>query len=594
MLLIFSAVAQAQTIRIESGFEPNAITLSRQAIYKVTVRGSQQSPEGSLPAVDGLSISGNPRVSRSASFINGVPSMRLDISFTANPTKIGTFTIPAWNLLIGGKSLTVPAATIRVLPRSQEDILREEARKKQQSDLRQAIFLETTLNKAFLYEGETIKAAIDLHVWERLPLSRLDQFPRKNGDAFSQSKLGRPIERRGIQRFGKKYIVYSWPVALTAAMEGMHELFYEMSVRIRVRNQRGSRSGNPFLDDPFFRDPFFGFGREESVSVTSAKRIIEVRSLPMQGRPDSFKGAIGTLSTTVESDTSRVTVGDPIRVTFTVSGRGNFEVMPAPEINSPENFKVGPPAFSFDGDENLKHEGSQRFEYVITPLLPGKVEIPEVPFSYFDPNTESYVESSGEPQALRVDPGETWVDKTSAGHSESMSEKPLELTRNLFQTESVPGEWKDSLATVSIIRIPSFWYAQIVPFMCFVGLAAWRVGQTRALKNSSAKRIAKLRNEMKAAANFNDAQGFFRAARGAISERVGELVSHEKPETLTRDEVIAILNQNKADEDVVAKVRKVLETSDSQEFAGETQSEIPLKEWFALVKRLTKKIRVKA
>ena len=138
LLVGFSAIGQQQNIRIEANFSPSAITLSRQTTYKVTIHGSQQSPSGSLPAVAGLGISGNPRVFRAASFLNGVPSVRLELSFAVKPERHGSFTIPSWNLSVQGTPHRVPAATLRVLPPNQEDVLRAQARQKQESDLRQA------------------------------------------------------------------------------------------------------------------------------------------------------------------------------------------------------------------------------------------------------------------------------------------------------------------------------------------------------------------------------------------------------------------------------------------------------------------------
>jgi len=322
---------QAQQIRIESSFEPSSITLSRQSIYKVTIRGSRQPPRGKLPSVEGLAISNNPTTSSSVSLVNGVASMRLDVSFATKPDRVGTFTIPPWEMEIGGKSHVVPASTLRVLPSSQEDLLREQARKKQQEDLRQAVFVEINLPKDFMFEGETLLGSIDVNVWERLGLSREPEYPpRKNGDAFSQSEFRNCFKKRGAPRYGKNYVVYSWPVALTAAMEGTHELSYETLVHVRVRNQRNSITGNPLFQTPFSRDPFLGFGRSQSIPVVSEKKAIQVKPLPMEGRPESFKGAIGTFTTTVEGETERITVGDPVPVKFLVSGKGNFGVMPAP------------------------------------------------------------------------------------------------------------------------------------------------------------------------------------------------------------------------------------------------------------------------
>ena len=162
MLSMMGPALGQNSIRIESKFEPAAITLSRNSTYKVTIHGSQQSPEGSLPQVNGLNLSQSPRIFRSASFINGVPSVKLEISFAVKPKRVGAFTLPAWSLTIGGQAYRVPATNLRVLPPSEEDILREEARKKQEADFRQALFLELSLPQDTLFVGQTILGSFEI------------------------------------------------------------------------------------------------------------------------------------------------------------------------------------------------------------------------------------------------------------------------------------------------------------------------------------------------------------------------------------------------------------------------------------------------
>ena len=76
-------------IRVEATFEPQNITSANTTIYKIVVHGTQQSPLGAVPSVDGLTFSSPPRTLRSASFINGVPSIRFELSFTVTPQKQG-------------------------------------------------------------------------------------------------------------------------------------------------------------------------------------------------------------------------------------------------------------------------------------------------------------------------------------------------------------------------------------------------------------------------------------------------------------------------------------------------------------------------
>ena len=67
---------------------------------------------------------------------------------------------------------------------------------------------------------------------------------------------------------------------------------------------------------------------------------MEVRSLPMKGRPLGFQGAIGTFTSESRIDTERVSMGDPVRLVFEISGTGNFAAVPAPKSIPIKNSKL--------------------------------------------------------------------------------------------------------------------------------------------------------------------------------------------------------------------------------------------------------------
>lgn len=587
LLAITSAYGQNSPIRIEAAFDPPAITLRGSTAYVVTIIGSQQTPIGSLPAVEGLTLSSNPRSMQAASFINGVPSIRRTISFTTRPQRTGAFSMPAWKLTLAGREHLVPPATLRVLPPSQEDLLRQEAERKQQEDLRQALFLEVSLPRDHFFKGETLPASLDLYVWERLPMTGLRQLPQKLGEAFSQSQIDQPTRRNNVPRNGKTYVVFSWPVALTAAMEGDHELRYKAVVNVKVANTRST----PF-DDPFFRDPFFGFGRSQALEVTSDALPVEIRSLPMDARPPAFRGAVGSFASDTTVDSTQVGVGDPVKVTFSVSGSGNFGVMPAPEFPESDDLRISRPAFlPFEGDENRKLEGAQGFEYVVTPLRPGNLEIPPLPFAYFDPATESYVDAPSSPISLRVNAGEVWVDPTPSPTSTLPGTAAPPPTQTLFQTENEPGSWTPALVASPSLASSGFWYAQLAPLSAFALLLAWRLRSRHADRETPKKRLAQLRAAAKNAVRFNDPDAFHRAVRDAIRVQVGALVGHERPDALATDEILAVLRQREASQATLDETAEFLRTAETREFAAADTTDLPLGELMTQAKRLLKRIR---
>ena len=108
-------------------------------------------------------------------------------------------------------------------------------------------------------------------------------------------------------------------MALTAAMAGTKEISFTVNLRVRVN----SRKNSPF-SSPFFNDPFFGFGREESLTVELPRKSIEIKPLPSTNRPNDYSGAIGSFRAQYFVDAKQVEVGDPVRLNFSIEGKGEF------------------------------------------------------------------------------------------------------------------------------------------------------------------------------------------------------------------------------------------------------------------------------
>jgi hypothetical protein len=577
--------AQNNNIRVESSFQPPSITLAKSSVYKIVIFGSQENPKGAIPQIPGLTISNSPQTFRSASFINGVPSVRLELSFQVKPKQQGQLTIPAWTVQVGSKALNVPPSTLQVLAPNQQDEIEKNRQEKQSQDLKQASFIEFVKPRDFLFEGETVLGSVNLYIWDSLPVSRIERAPQKEGDAFSLTELGQPQEKRNRTKFNKKYTVFTWPVGLTAAIPGQQSIKFNTSIRVRVKSQGSS----PFAS-PFFNDPFFGFGREQSLTVTSELLNILVKPLPTIDRPESFQGAIGIFTTRSIPDADRVSLGDPVRLIFEIEGIGNFSAMPAPLLESNNNFKIGPPAFSFEGNEITKHSGKQSFEYILTPLTPGLLNIPAINFSYFDPIQETYLTSTTNPHPLRVDPGETWVDTTPSESKQDESFNEV-ATIDLFQTENEPGEWVKDIKILSLLDSKLFWLLQGVPLLCVLALSFYGWKRKQSGRDIFRQKQANLKKQMKECIQYQDATLFFRATRERLRLEIGTFYKHANPSSLSSHELTSLLQQGSNDERVISKIQKILLASDNQEFADTEKDTQSLETLYREMNELLKKIK---
>ena len=70
---------------------------------------------------------------------------------------------------------------------------------------------------------------------------------------------------------------------------------------------------------------------------------------------------------TTEAKPKTVQVGDPITVTNTISGRGNFDRVNAPVIEDERGWHKYPPSSKFKQDDEVGLSGTKTFETVLSP-----------------------------------------------------------------------------------------------------------------------------------------------------------------------------------------------------------------------------------
>src|SRR5207248_10783871 len=181
-----------------------------------------------------------------------------------------------------------------------------------------------------------------------------------------------------------------------------------------------------------------------------------------------------------------VQVGDPITITSTICGRGNFDRANAPVLEDESGWHKYPPSSKFKQDDEVGISGAKTFEMVLSPNEK-KQTLPILAFCYFDPVKEHYVTLRSEPIAITVQGGPTptqsavasatapAVPATAASPSSSGQPagvgKPADilyqLTERPTSTESFSPFYTRS----------AFWIAQLVPLLAVIGFAGWKLGQ---------------------------------------------------------------------------------------------------------------------
>ncbi len=277
-------------------------------------------------------------------------------------------------------------------------------------DEKNIVFAELIVPKTSAYVGEVIPAEIRLGINNRVP-HRLIEGATLSGQGFTAQRMPNP-EQTLESVNGRSYEIITFKTAITPVKSGKLEIAAkDAKAIVQVPRPGGSRPRSPFdifgmddpFSDPFFNDPFAGRGEQREVKFSSETTTIEVKPLPANA-PPNFSGAVGNFTLATDVKPKNAQVGDPLTVTASISGRGNFDRVTAPTLENERGWHTYPPGSNFKADDDIGISGTKTFEMVLTPNEPKKA-VPPLLFSYFNPIKESYVTLRGDKLPVVVEGG---------------------------------------------------------------------------------------------------------------------------------------------------------------------------------------------
>jgi hypothetical protein len=186
---------------------------------------------------------------------------------------------------------------------------------------------------------------------------------------------------------------------------------------------------------------------------------IQVDPFPERSKPSTFNGAIGDYKMELTLLTpSEVTVGDKMQLQITISGTGEIENIPMPDICCQPGFS----GFFKQSDlpPTEKVEGSQKtFIVEMRPLSSSIKEIPSLAFSFFNPSTVTYETVKTKPIPLKVLPQK---EESPAQQSQSTipKEEPSSTSPAAIEIEN---NFQLSSTDLSNTLFGTWWVMMIMP-----------------------------------------------------------------------------------------------------------------------------------
>ena len=391
--------------------------------FQVVFEANAEGKNFKAPSFEGFTVVGGPFTSTSSSFqmVNGSMShtIKCTYTFALQAYQEGTFHVGSASLTVKGNKVSSEPFDIKVIPDDGSHAAPSgggASSGQQQQNTNDPkvsgkdLFLNVIPSKKSVYLGDQV--VLTYKIYTKVPVSSLSVQRIPSYAGFWTKDIS--DNNGGSLRQGSEYIngiEYTTAeiqkmviVPQRAGKLTIDPMSIECIAQVRTESNR-QRSMDPF--EAFFNDPFFNRNiTNVKKELTSQTLNLEVKSLPENGKPASFAGAVGNYNFKSEIDKTKLSTNDAFTLTLTVSGTGNVELLQMPTPVFPPDFEVYDPKVTTSVNPTANGlSGTKKAEYLVIPRRAGSFSIPAVEFSYFNPSNESYQTLQSEPYEITVEKG---------------------------------------------------------------------------------------------------------------------------------------------------------------------------------------------
>ena len=510
------------------------------------------------PSFKGFNVVGGPNQSISNSWINGKRSYSKTYSYFLAPKSQGTFSINQATIEIDDQIYKTTPLKIIIT----EAVSKPKDGNSADYVASENVHLIAEVSKSNPFLNEAIVIVYKLYVSNDVSITRSWQEldTPKFQDFWSQY-----IEEKGEQQ------IYE------TTYEGKPYRYVILKKAVLYPQKTGELTIEPLtLDVPIdvqgnTRD-IFGRRRMTRVNrtISAGKRIINVKPLPTEGRPDDFSGAVGNFNFSVSVNKTMLDANEALELKIRTKGIGNLKLFNLPSLTLPSSLEVYEPVRDNKVAINIKGmNGFISDTYTIIPQYKGSYPIRPISFSYFDVTSVKYKTIISDEIVVKVQNGPVPNQLTEVNKSLS-TENVLSLTNNQFKYIKTSTKFI-SVNDLVFFKTFKFWCLLSIPFV-FIPIIIL-IGNTRRKRLNDiegrryriATRLAK-KYLSEAKNNIGKQELFYDSLERALHNYLKAKLAIVTSE-FSKEKIIELLTDRKVEKNVVSDFEGLLK---SCEFARYT------------------------
>lgn len=553
ILFIFSQSIWAQQVKFEASTDRTTYALNEniELVYSMNV----DADNFELPPMNDFRVQG-PFISVQEYNFNGRRGFQKSYKYYLIPKKQGVFTIKESQIEFNGrlfKSNTLKIKIIKAI-QQQNDPYQNRGGVVRADD---NLYLIADVSKTDPYVNEPITVVYKLYFSYNIGINNSRELSKpKYNDFWSQNiDVKQFIPQEGIFK-GQNYRYIILKKVVLYPQKAGNLLIEPFSMNIDCQIPKGQ--------------PDF-FGQVEVVNetkrVSSGNKIINVKPLPENGKPNGFSGAVGKFDFEVIPSKTTLKSGESLDLNISVSGTGNLKLFNLPKPKLSSTLEVYDPEHSENVATPLTGmSGRISDRYTIIPQEKGDFVIKPIPFSYFDLTSKTYKTITSKEIHLNVLQG----SEIAKSNVQSEITKSVASARKTFAFIKQKTNL-ESIESDDFLGSKLFYGLLFLPFLLIPALIVFKkrkdtedadiIGNRRKKSNALAKKYLS-----EAKKQINNKEPFYIALEKAMHNFLKAKLNIETSE-MSKDKITEILLSRKADSETVREFITLTESCELARYA---------------------------
>ena len=563
-LLGFVLGSIAATAQVQFDAKVSKKSLGINERLRIDFEMNQDGDNFRPPSFENFRVVGGPNQSISNSWINGKRSFSKTYSYFLSPQSRGKVTIGQATIEINGE--TYKTLPIEIEVTAAVAVPKDGNNAEYVASENVHLVAEISNSNPFLNEAITVTYKLyvshDVSItsqWREIDTPKYADFWSQNIDNQNNFK----VNEGKYQGKDYRFVVLRTTVLYPQKTGKLEIEPLTLDIPIDVQGNRRDIFGRRVME-------------RVNKTISAGSRSIEVKPLPLEGKPDGFNGAVGDFAFDVTTNKTTLNANESLQLDVKVSGKGNLKLFTTPTIKLPSTLEVYEPEHSESVSTTIAGmQGSITDSYTIVPQFKGTYPVNPITFSFFDPKTEKYRTITSKEFTIEVENGP--ISSATASSSSSDSQKKAVLSKDNFKYIKLDSNLKP-IAQEEFFQSALFWSLLGGPFLLiplFILAGKKRKARLSDVEGNKLRRANKLAKKYlsEAKRNIQNPVAFYESLERALHNYLKAKLNIETSD-MEKSHISKLLTERNVEAPVVGNFIDLLKSCEYARYASTSAASV--------------------